>query len=92
MENFKDKIKADNKTIQKINAVEKEYKKSSRKLEFKDKIALAVYSAIEEVEVSSKEEEIQRLEYMMNINKILCNYEELRPILTQYFKKSERDR
>lgn len=62
---------------------------SGRKLEFEDKIATAVYMAILDVKAESKEEEMKKMEYMMNINKIICNYEELRPILTEFFERKK---
>ena len=59
-------------------------------MEFKDKIALAVYMAIQDIETQNSQEEFIKTEYMMNINKVICNYEELRPILTEYFEKKKR--
>ena len=58
--------------------------------EFKDKIALAVYTAIQDIETQNSQEEFIKTEYMMNINKVICDYEELRPILTEYFEKKKR--
>ena len=59
-------------------------------MEFKDKIALAVYIAIQDIETQNSQEEFIKTEYMMNINKVICNYEELRPILTEYFENKKR--
>ena len=79
-----------NKFKESLKAVEKNYKNIGRKLEFKDKIALAVYMAIQDIETQNSQEEFIKTEYMMNINKVICNYEELKPILTEYFEKKKR--
>lgn len=73
-----------------LKVVEEDYKNKGRKLEFKDKIALAVYTAIQDIETQNSQEEFIKTEYMMNINKVICDYEELRPILTEYFEKKKR--
>lgn len=54
--------------------------------EFKDKLYLAIIEAIENVEANNKEEIGVKLEYLVNVSKILDNYEQLRPILIKYFK------
>lgn len=76
MNNFKESLKL----------VQDTYKKQGHRLEFKDKVALAVHNAILEIETENQEEDIMKKEYLMNLNKIICNYEELRPILTRYFE------
>lgn len=73
-----------------LKVVEEDYKSKGRKLEFKDKIALAVYMAIQDIEPQNSQEVFIKTEYMMNINKVICNYEELRPVLTEYFEKKKR--
>ena len=73
-----------------LKVVEEDYKNKGRKLELKDKIALAVYTAIQDIEPQNSQEEFIKTEYMMNINKVICNYEESRPILTEYFEKKKR--
>ncbi len=68
-----------------LRAVEDTYEKQGQKLEFKDKIALAVYNAILDLKPQDKTEEVMRLEYLMNLNKIICNYEEIKPVMAKFF-------
>lgn len=86
---FEESLKVDNETMEQIHAVEKAYQKQGRKLEFRDKIALAVYNAILDLEPQNIDEKIMQTEYMMNLNKIICNYEELRPLLTKFFENKK---
>lgn len=67
----------------------KSIKNNGRKLELQDKIATAVYMAILDVEVDTEDEKIKKMEYINNINKIICNYEELMPIFTDYFERGK---
>lgn len=60
---------------------------NGRKMEFQDKIATAVYMAILDVKTETKEEEIRKKEYMDKINKFICNYDDLKPILDEHFEK-----
>ena len=83
MNNFKRTIKVDNDTMEKVNAVEKIYNQQSRKMEFTDKIALAVYTAISEVYTQNEYEEKMQTEYLYSINRFLSNYEKLNPIIEQ---------
>lgn len=53
--------------------------------DIRDRIYNAVMDAIEGVEANNKEEIEVKLEYLFNINKILGNYEQLRPTLIKYF-------
>lgn len=89
MEKFKEKIKVSSETMERLNAIDQEYKKSGRKLEFRDKIATAVYMAILDIETENKKEEIEKLEFMDNLNKIICNYEVLKPIISKCLKKKQ---
>ena len=87
MNDFEKRIKVDIGTIKKINDTE------SNEQAFKNKLAFAVCEAIDKVQARTKQEEIMKTEYLLNINKIINDYEELRPILTEYFenkKGSER--
>ena len=43
--------------------------------------------AILDVEVDTEEEKNKKMEYINNINKIICNYEELMPIFRDYFER-----
>lgn len=55
--------------------------------DIRDKIYSVVIEAIENVETNSKEEVGVKLEYLVNIGKILGNYEQLRPTLMKYFSE-----
>lgn len=55
--------------------------------EFKDKLHLAIIEAIKNIETNSEEEIGVKLEYLVNIDKILDNYEQLRPTLMKYFSE-----
>ena len=55
--------------------------------DIRDKIYSAVIEAIENVETNSKEEIGVKLEYLINVGKILGNYEKLRPTLMKYFSE-----
>ena len=68
-----------------LRAVENTYEKQGGKLDFQDKVALAVYNAILDLDTENEKEEIMKIEYLMNINKIICNYEELRPVMNSFF-------
>ena len=87
MENFREKIRVNSVTMERLNAIDQEYKKSGRKLEFRDKIATAVYMAILDIETENKDEEIEKLEFLNNLNKIICNYEDLNPIISEFLNR-----
>lgn len=82
-------LKLRNETMRSIKEVEKEYKKNGEKIEFKDKIASEICESIRNIKTETKEEELQKLEYMINLNKIINNWEELRPILIRYFEEKK---
>lgn len=55
--------------------------------DIRERIYSAVIEAIENVETNDKEEIGVKLEYLINIGKILGNYEQLRPTLMKYFSE-----
>lgn len=57
---------------------------------YNEKIMDAVTTAIASVKVENIDEQIMQTEYIINISKILENYEELRPIFNKYFNKDKR--
>ena len=85
MSDFREKIKINSDTKERLSSISEVYKKSGRELEFRDKIATAVYMAILDVDTENQEEEAEKMEYMNNINKIIYNYEELKPIISEFF-------
>ena len=74
MENFKNKLKVNSETMEKLNAINQEYKKSGRELEFQDKIATAVYMAILDVDTNDEKEQAKKLEYLHVLNEIIYNF------------------
>lgn len=85
-------MKASNEFKESLKVIDKEYQKHGKKMPVEDKIALAVYQSIMEVPAESREEEIIKMEYLMNMNKILSNYEELKPLLTEYFSNKRKEK
>ena len=41
--------------------------------------------------IESKEEQIQKFDVIFNMHKILSNYDELKPVLTEFFNKKKRE-
>ena len=48
--------------------------------------------AILDIDIEDKEDEIRKVEYMDNLNKIICNYEELMPIFNEYLERKKYKR
>lgn len=55
--------------------------------DIRERIYSAVIDAIENVETNNNEEVGVKLEYLINVGKILGNYEQLRPTLMKYFSE-----
>lgn len=55
--------------------------------DIRDRIYSAVIEAIENVETTNNDEIAVKLEYLINVGKILGNYEQLRPTLMKYFSE-----
>lgn len=89
MNSFTKKLKVETQTREIIDTIENEYSKQARRLEFRDKIALAVYSSILDIKTNSDEEEKIKLEYIDGLNKIICNYEEVKPLIEAYLEKEK---
>ncbi len=89
MNDFIKRTKADNKTMQMITDVEKIYGNQSRRMEFKDKVTLAVYSSIIELKTESTEEQQIKLEYLRGINKFIANYEQIYPVMMQILEDKD---
>lgn len=53
--------------------------------DIRERIYTSVISAIENVETNNDTETGIKLEYLINVSKILGNYEQLRPTLMKYF-------
>lgn len=58
---------------------------------FKDKVQNAVFQAILNIETNSAYEQMEKIDMMNDLNKILGSYEELRPILTEYFERKRNN-
>ena len=89
MEKFRKKIKVSSETMERLNAVNHEYEKNGKKLDFRDKIATAVYMAILDIETENQKEEIEKLEFMNSLNQIIYNYKDLNPIILEYLKNKK---
>lgn len=70
--------------------VQKNAHEKQNQIEFKEKIAIAVSQAIKDIDVENNEDQIMKTEYMLNLNKIIYNYEELRPIFTKFFEEKNK--
>ena len=90
MEQFKENLKVNSETMQILNIINEEYKKTGRKLEFRDKIATAVYMTILDIDTENETEEMEKLEFMDSLNKIICNYEYFKPIISEYVKNRNK--
>lgn len=55
--------------------------------DIRERIYSAVIEAIENIETNNNEEIGVKLEYLVNVSKILGNYEQLRPTLMKYFSE-----
>lgn len=73
-----------------VQAVEDVYQKHGISFEFKDKVALIAYSALLEIQPKNKEEELMKKEYIEGINKFICNFEELEPIISRYLEEQTK--
>ena len=72
--------------------VKKQNDKKEDKLKgFNKKVAIAILDAIDNIEVDTYEEKLMKVEYIMNLTKIINNYEDLRGILTKYFEGKSKD-
>ena len=89
MENFKEKLKFNSETSELLDSVNQVYKKSGKELDFRDKVATAVYMAILDVDTKDEKEQSEKIEFMDSLNKIIYNYEYLRPIMFEYFKNKK---
>lgn len=46
--------------------------------------------AILDIDTKDEEEETKKIEYMENLNRIICNYEELMPIFNEYLDRKNK--
>ncbi len=90
MNKFCKSIKANNYTMQAIKAVEEAQKQQHRKMKFEDKVALAVYHAIQEIHTNSEDESRMKSEYMLFLNKVICNYDYLKPNIIESLDKKRQ--
>lgn len=87
MNDFKKSIQVSNTTMESIESVMQVYMKHNRKMEFKDKISLAVYNAINDVHTENSDEEKMKIEYLHTVNVFLGNYETLLPVVEATLNK-----
>ena len=79
-----------------MNNFKKEFSVSSgekkdQQMEFNKRVSLAVLNALDQMETKNEEEKLMKMEYMLNLSKIINNYEDVRGILTKYFEKQQKD-
>lgn len=43
--------------------------------------------AILDIETENKDEEIEKLDFLNSLNKIICNYEDLNPIISEFLNR-----
>ena len=60
--------------------------------DIRDRLYLAIIEAIKNVETNNDKEIGVKLEYLINVSKILDNYEQLRPTLMKYFNQEIENR
>lgn len=85
MNKFKESLKI-------VQAVEDTYKQQGARFEFKDKVALTVYNAMIDIRPSNRQEELQKRQYIEGLNKFICNFEELEPIISEYLTEQAKKR
>lgn len=86
---FKENLKINNETMQKLNAVANAYKMQGREREFDltEKISTAVYTAILEIETESSEEENEKMNIAMNLDKVIRYGKKYKDILEPFWNK-----
>ena len=65
MNDFEKSLRVDENVIKKVEALERVYDRGKMDLSFNEKIEYAVYTAILSIQPNSKEEEIQKNEYLL---------------------------
>lgn len=81
-----------NKFLESLKFVEQTYKNKGINLEFKDKIAFVVYNAIQDIETSTEKEVAMKQEYLRNINRVICNYDDFKDIIEQKFNNKDKEK
>ena len=86
---FKENLKINNETMQKLNAVANAYKMQGREREFDltEKISTAVFTAILEIETESSEEENEKMNIAMDLDKVIRYGKKYNDILEPFWNK-----
>lgn len=84
---FKENLKINNETMQKLNAVANAYKMQGREFDLTEKISTAVYTAILEIETESSEEENEKMNIAMNLDKVIRYGKKYKDILEPFWNK-----
>lgn len=86
---FKENLKINNETMQKLNAVANAYKMQGREREFDltEKISTAVFTAILEIETESSEEENEKMNIAMDLDKVIRYGKKYKDILEPFWNK-----
>ncbi len=86
---FKENLKINNETMQKLNAAANAYKMQGREreLDLTEKISTAVYTAILEIETESSEEENEKMNIAMDLDKVIRYGKKYKYILEPFWNK-----
>lgn len=86
---FKENLKINNETMQKLNAVANAYKMQGREREFDltEKISTAVFTAILEIETESSEKENEKMNIAMDLDKVIRYGKKYKDILEPFWNK-----
>lgn len=84
MSKFNKNIKVDTETMKKIKAVEKAHQSQGKELELTEKICVAIYTSILEIEAKDIEEKAKIIDSAINISKLARYYED--PEYKDFFK------
>jgi hypothetical protein len=91
MNEFIKRIKASKEINEGIEAIEKFYSEQSLKLEFRDKVASAMYLAILDINTNNEKEEKLKNDYIDLLNKVIYNYDELQPLIEKKLKSNKKE-
>ena len=83
MNQFKERLKI-------VQAVEDVYNQEGQTFEIRDKIALAVYSALTGLEVKTEQEKRERQKFIMDINSFIYYYDEIKPTMVEILSEEKR--
>ena len=73
-----------------MNKFKEDLKVNNKKdVSFEEKLRLGVIDGLSKVEFDTPEEDMKRSEMIININSIINHYDEVKPLLINFFKEKE---